>query len=196
MKKVRGFIILSQLNLGFFMLVCFIIEPVYFLRDDQGGISHYGTQLVTLVPYSFSFMGAGIFLWLAARRLRAKELRLGQLGLFCKILSVEYILVAFSTYPYQVNEFYRLTHHYISLTLVVTGALIGLYWGLKVLRSVPNVIYSLLLIAGLIISGLSYYFAEINNLYTGEILFGLGFALVFVHSARTIIASRRSEYNV
>ena len=180
-RSSRGYIVWSQVCLLVFIGICFVIEPRYFLQADQGGISNYGTLNTTIIPYTLAFLGAGVLMAQAARKLRMQA----QLRVTLFVIAGEYLFVALTTYPYKLNEFFRSLHELSAQLLALSIVLVGLYWALLKYRDARNVGYAFVLFVGLVL-GVLTMLERITLLYTAEILIGLGFGLILVHSINKI----------
>ncbi len=112
------------------MAACFAIEPSWLAL--KRGLSFYGNQLQTVVPYSLGFalsvgLSAGGIALLAPIDVSAKRLRIGLAALLG-------LMALIPLTPYSVDLVFDYVHIGISAALFGAGLLFGLWLALRVLR--------------------------------------------------------------
>lgn len=166
----------SQIILLLTLFICVLIIPEIVTTLPQGGLSNYGTSSRVTWIFSTGFWIAIVLQLLAARRHNRMFLRR---VLFGSALLLALLVV--STYPYKVNPFFENVH-------ILVGFIVALYqlvtaW-LLIKRNHFDGVSKLVAVffLGSIVTGLSTIFA-IGLLFTSQLLGGIGYGILLVHSA-------------
>jgi hypothetical protein len=127
MDAAALYVLLAQGAFWTALLICILRVPQYTSGLNRGGISNYGSDRRTAIPYSIAFLGYTIFLTLAAVKIPSTfphsqlvtEVLLGLVLLF--------LLVLLSSYGYKKNPLLHRTHFVIAIiTLTYQTVLSGL----------------------------------------------------------------------
>jgi hypothetical protein len=151
--------------------ICLIIDPSYLLQVDQGGVSNYGTQLDTLIPYFAGISAAAVTTLMAARRRYLDDNFAGYL----RYLGWIYAVSAVTTLPYQLNETLRLIHELSTVALFLYGTAGAVWLFTRLDRSASLWGAVSLLMLGFTIT-LDNYFGGVTLLLLGELFSLVGFA--------------------
>ncbi len=141
--NAKTLVLIGHATLLLALPVCYLIVPHYF--NGSGGLSNYGADVRTVVPFTLGFGAAGICSIMAARCYKKRE----SLRKPLLLLGILYIVVLVSTYPYQLNDFLDTIHKIAGLLLLVFQAAFGLWLAFVYKRSVIHI-----LLAGTVLFGL------------------------------------------
>jgi hypothetical protein len=95
-------LVLSQLTFGGLLVLCVVLIPRFALEADEGGVSNYGVNDLTVVPFSVAFVLSAALLLRTGRSLRP-AVGLRRAGLGFEAVAWLQVLVALSTYPYKLD---------------------------------------------------------------------------------------------
>lgn len=101
------------------------------------------------------------------------------------LLAILYILVLFSTYPYQLNQTFSYIHQAISSLLYLYMTALGLYLTFNMPRAYTNLYVRYTLFISFLIA-LFTYFGFIHLLFYAELITGLAFGIILVKYLRLI----------
>lgn len=185
------YVLFSQLALGFFLLVCTVLDPHYLLSRNEGGTSNFGTNRLTVVPYSLALWLCGIFLLLAAHNLTKHAGSRVNLKPILSLLGVLYILVVLSTYPYKLNLFYTRIHIAISIILFVSQLVIGIRFAILqsdwLNRSTLGLLFGGVMLSTMTLMGF------LPILFISQIITAVAFAILLVRTVFFIMNQRKGE---
>lgn len=173
----------SQLNLAFWILVCTVLAPQFFLSFDQGGISNYGVIPLTIAPYSLGFLGCSYFMYRCARALPAGIQQGNRLRFVIKLVAIFFLLMLISTYTYQLTPMLSHMHQTISITTVIFQLAVGAWFVDLSGKDRVSIGFFITQSLGFFI-GLLTFFAVINLLFIAQITIGIGFGGLFIHTIR------------
>ena len=153
------------------LLPCVLILPQIF-RENLG-MSDYGIMALTIVPYTVGFLLSAYLLCQAAGELTGKSQsqRVLRKGLY----AVAMLQIALLMVPVIRNDFLRLTHVYIGMTLFAAEGILAIWMQARLLRGWTNGILVLMMAA----SGLTAYLS-LGNILKIEALSQLVFQLAFM----------------
>ena len=186
----------SQVLLGSGFAVCILLRPEFFFSFDQGGISNYGTLAITVLPYTLSLLACAYFIAKSAQQLPSKS----QLHLNTKqilyTVSVFFLLLLLSTYPYQISLLLTHIHQIISVmtTLIL---LIASAWIFKYIpKDKKKHKYSMLVLLVGAVLGFLTVIDVVRLLFTSQILIAIGFGSLYVNFIRCISEARLDESSI
>ncbi len=168
----------SQLALAVSLLLCAVLAPEVSLWEKQGGISNYGTMRETIVIFSLGFWACSLLLLRAAAKVKSARFKKALI-----ILASSTIVLVLSTYPYKINTFFENLHIAIAFGLILFQQAIALYlakWNRY--DRVSSVFLSIQFVS--IIFGLLTFFDVKNILFTAQVVGGIGFGGLLIHSVR------------
>lgn len=163
------------------LAVAVALHPGFVLKADEGGISNYGTHLVTVVPYTLAFLLAAVLSLAAAGDYR----RAGPPGRALAHLLVVYAcllaLTLVSTYVYTQDTVLRQVHVGVGVVLVAFE-LVASLWMYHRLRSTTDAVLLAALVCGCVLAGLTVL-GVLHVLFVGQALAAAGFAVLLVRLA-------------
>lgn len=117
MQRALYYLVLSQITMLLFAIICFAIRPDAFF--DNTALSYYGTQAATIIPYSMGMLLTAYFLYKGARHLHNKKTAFVKKS----ILGIATLIVAALMTPYSINGFFFWTH--LTITFVMMFLVLG-----------------------------------------------------------------------
>lgn len=127
-QKTVRYVILGQVGLFFFLIVCIILMPRFLFERDEGGLSNYGTYVKTVVPYSFALGLSGLLNLKAAASMDYPTKASQRLRKVLATLGVGGIIVLLSTYPYKLNTVLADMHIGLSVLLFTFELMAGVWF--------------------------------------------------------------------
>lgn len=110
------------------MAICTILRPGYAFSGNQGGISNYGTDALTVAPFSIGFLGLAYASYVAAQRLKDLILPASkQLRAVLLTVTVLHLAVLLTTYPYKFSPAHRQWHVCVA-SLVFLVEIVLAWW--------------------------------------------------------------------
>jgi hypothetical protein len=183
MQAASIYAALSIASLAGGMLACCLIVPEYFL--GPGGVSNYGADRRTIVPYTAGFLAASGFAYAAARHYPRDTPRTAAVSRGITLFAVLLALTMASTFPYQLAPLYYWIHAAIGSLLMGWLVLFGAWLALAENR---NVLTLLLLAALVVASSVAAYsfFGPGRLLSHGQVGAVLAFGLLLIAQARRV----------
>ncbi len=179
MKHLSAQLVLySQLALLVGIAICVVIEPSIAITTMQGGVSNYGTLNTTLWIFS---IGVWMCAFLVLRASNYQQQR--QLRFIFQSLAVGYMLLVLSTYPYKINNTFESIHLFIAFGFAIFQQFLAVW--LAKLNSFDHV--SMACLGWQLVSfaiGLLTVLEVANLLFTAQLLGGLSFGSLLVHTTR------------
>src|SRR5262249_42943798 len=149
---------------------------------NEGGVSNYGVHAMTIVPYTLGFGLCGAFTLYAAGQASAEPERYAGLVKPLVLLGALYLATLISTYRYKTNSTLDNIHIYISITLVITEVVLGVWLAVHVVRDRIN--WALLTAQGIGFAlGVLNYLHLIHILFAIELVTSLAFGALLVRTA-------------
>jgi len=177
-KAVR-YLLLGQVSLFGFTLLCVLLIPHFLLERNEGGVSNYGLYAKTVVPYTLAFGLCGLLtLWSArfiAKENKAFKTALASLGILL-------IAALLSTYPYKINDTFNTIHVDIGIALAFLELGLGAWFALFLARDIKNIVLFAIQLIGFIL-GILTHFGAIHILFVTELLTSLAFGIILVRTA-------------
>lgn len=174
MSNATRDVLLGQIGLFFFLIICIILKPHFLFEHNEGGISNYGLYAKTIVPYTLAFLTSGVFTLLATRSVRNRRIRIA-----LWILGILTLLVLISTYPYKSNHTLDSIHEGVSTALFVIELTIGSWFSVFLARNKVSLIALIVQYTGFTI-GILNYADIIHKLFIAEVVASLGFSAILV----------------
>lgn len=175
---------ISQIVLSGFLVLCSLIAPSVVSSD--GGVSNFGNRLTTVVPYTLGFSLCAIFLSLAAAGLPRVLPGQRWYALALAVVAALDLLVLVSTYPRHINLLFSEIHDDLGIALFAYE--FALSTGLAARdRSRRAALFFSLEVGGSLV-GLLSILKVVHLLYYGQMLGGIGFALLVVGVLPRVLA--------
>lgn len=97
------------------LAACVALHPGLVLKEDESGLSNYGTHLRTVIPYSIALLAAGVScLYVAASDIRFSRVE----RLILLVYGLSMVAVLCSTYPYLTNHVWHTLHEGCGAVLI------------------------------------------------------------------------------
>jgi hypothetical protein len=188
MATVTRCLWISQIALTSLLALCSCIAPSVVSSD--GGVSNFGNQLTTVVPYTLSFSLSVLFLTFAAAALARVRPDRKWYGLALVGVAVLDLLVLVSTYPRHINLSYSELHDDLGIALFAYEFV----WSIWLLiRGWGREAVGLFLIeVGGSLVGLLSILKIVHLLYYGQIIGGIGFGFLLVRVFPRIVGADSS----
>jgi hypothetical protein len=180
---IKKELILSQFSLIVPLLICSLIIPSVVVKN--GGVSNFGNHLSTVFLYTLAFILCSYFLLVAAYKTAKTNKGMWYVPKLLIILVGLILLVLISTFPRHISWTYSNIHDYIGIALYSYEFFLSL-WFVLTLKTSRLLVYLAIQAAGSII-GLLSILKIIHFLYVGQIIGGIGFALLLVYSLPNIV---------
>jgi hypothetical protein len=176
MATVTRCLWISQIALTSLLALCSCIAPSVVSSD--GGVSNFGNQLTTVVPYTLSFSLSVLFLSFAAAALARVRPDRKWYGLSLVGVALLDLLVLVSTYPRHINLSYSELHDDLGIALFAYEFVWSIWllirgWG----RDAAGLF--LIEVGGSLV-GLLSILKIVHLLYYGQIIGAIGFGLLLV----------------
>lgn len=173
----------SLISFLLFLIPCIFLLPEIFRQDL--GISNYGVNRLTIIPYSLGFLSSAYFSWRAATKLKNK--------IFTRSLQLVCLLqLALLAVPDSHIASIRYTHIGIGMTLFVAEFSLACILVVTICRKfTPTALLALQAIAGL-----SAFFSLGQILpfeAPSQLLFQLCFLLICTEAARQLESRQNTE---
>lgn len=187
-NKIINRLIWSQLALVGFIGVCTLLMPHFLLEHNEGGVSNYGVNARTIVPYSLAFLLCAGLVLQAARSIRPPAP--GRVLLHLRFVLHAYaglmLLVLATTYPYKLNATLTDLH---DLTAILSFWFETIASGWLFLAGVRGITTASLLAAQVVGFGLSLatLVGAIHLLFIAQMVSGLAFGLLLIITARELL---------
>lgn len=177
-------VIRSQLVLFGSLAVCVALLPGFLFSRDMGGVSNYGVQQATVVPYTAGTLLAVWLMWRAASLLRALP-RARTVVAVTRAACVCLLVNLLTTYPYKSGPTWATLHTWTAIAL----ALVEFLGGWLVLRTVAQPVWRAtvvtLLVVGFTCLVLTYT-GRLHVLFVAEVMTAAGFGLALIAAARAL----------
>lgn len=185
-KTVR-YLILSQLSLYIFLGICSIINPAYFFSD--GGVSNYGVQRSTVVPFSLAFLISGAFLIMATRFMPTTPKMFQRVRCALWLQAFLLFAVLFSTYPYMLNQSYKYIHIAIGALLLVFNLVFVAWVTLRLYRDSINGLLLTLEFIGFLMTFFTLL-GLVQLLFIAQVLTSLTFGVFIIRLGERITSEQ------
>lgn len=189
MDNFKRYLWLSQMHLFAWLTVASILASSVVFKN--GGVSNYGNHYNTVLFYSFAFLGAAIYLYLASEALLLLNQRFKYLVRYLNVLCALLLLVFITTFPRRFGVVFSDIHDNTSKLLFGYEALLG-FWLLFKQPKLDTLSYMLVMAGGSII-GLLSSMHRLNLMFVGQMVGALGFALLLVFILPQVITDELRE---
>jgi hypothetical protein len=176
----------SQLILGFFLVLCTVLNPHYLFEQDEGGVSNFGTLHATIIPYSLAFWGSALLLLVAAYGMDTRDTLRKIMKRLILAVAVLLLLVVITTYPYKLNDTLSNIHGGISIVLLVTEMAGGVWIAKRVQRDAFNSFILGVLGFGFLLALLAT-FGILHLLFIAQTLTSASFAVLLVRATEVVL---------
>jgi hypothetical protein len=177
---VTRYLILSQLSLFSFLIMCTIITPDFLFKHHEGGASNYGVHSTTVVPYTLAFLLCSIFIVRAAHLLaNVARLKLFRYALY--VLACLFLLVLVSTYPYKLNGFLDNVHIGTAIVLFYFETGMAIWIALVLLKDLLSKALLIIEIIGFLTASFSLGGAA-HILFIGQVITAVSFGALLVRA--------------
>lgn len=173
------------------IFICTCLIPSYLFRADQGGISNFGTQAATVIPYSLAFIGGGLLLIAAGTKVNIKSAHSMGARTALLVVGALNIAVAITTYTYKLSSELALLHQYSALALFLAELPIAVWFAFSASGSATTRRWFVVFASGFGLAALTY-FGLLHVLFVAEAVTAAGFALVCVSTLSTLERNLRS----
>lgn len=189
--KLVHYVVLSQLSLYGFLLVCTALMPQFLLERNEGGASNYGIHALTVVPYSLAFGLGGSFLLRAAHVMphHASHEKLKQV---LALLGILLWFVLLTTYPYKLNSFFDSVHILATIALTVAELAVGSWFALNLFRDSMNIALLGTILLGCLLA-LFTLLGFLHTLLIAQLITGLSFAAVMIRTTEQVLGPKKAD---
>jgi hypothetical protein len=181
MDKNTRLIITSQLSLLVMIILCVLLSPRFLFSHNEGGISNYGVNSRTVVPYSLAFgLSAGL-LYLAAYELPKKMGERSRRAIYTTSATL-LLAVLLTTYGYKTSAL----RDHLHTTATIVAFIFQMGAGIWIARSLrPGTLSSVLLViqATTFLIVLLTFFGLLHFLFIAEVLTIFSYGSLLVRSS-------------
>jgi uncharacterized membrane protein len=186
-RKATRLVLLSQLCLNGFLLVCTLLMPQFLFERDEGGVSNFGVHALTVVPFSLAFGLGGALLLLAVRGIpRRSKTRQRELQSVLSLLGALLFLVLVTTYPYKVNRFFDNLHIAAAILLFVAELAAGAWFAVSRNDTLNLTLFAVQIVGSL--AALLTLAGVLHVLFVAQLLAGLSFGALLVRTVSQMLA--------
>jgi hypothetical protein len=175
----------GQICFGVFIAVCVALHPGFVLKWNEGGMSDYGSHLVTALPYTLALLGLAEFSRRAGTLYRQNDRTTRRLRRVLYAYSFIVFVMLVSTYVYTLNAPLRDFHFGFGTVLILFEVTSSVWMFLLFRRFVWDGIFLAMQIAGSVLC-LVTIVGVLHVLFFAEMLTGAGFAGLIIHTSRCI----------
>lgn len=150
-----------------------MITPSVAIKN--GGVSNFGNHIITVVPYTLSFLLEAMFIYLAAEKITKMNEAAINLVRVLRGLSILILIVLISTFPRHFSFTFSDIHDYLGIALF-SYQLIFSIWMVANNANLRSWAFLLTQISGSVV-GLLSITKVIHFLFIGQFVGSLGFAL-------------------
>jgi hypothetical protein len=181
MLKAAKLLLASQIVLAVSVVVCTIILPQFLFSRDQGGMSNYGVNSETIIPFTIGFAGAGILICYAAWVLPQKTAHFKSLRFTLWLIGLLCLVLVATTYAYKLNHVLDLVHVYSAQFLALVEAVVGVWYARRLVKDRKNQILLGIFWFGFAL-GLLTVGGVLHVLFVAEALTAFSFGAIMVHT--------------
>jgi hypothetical protein len=150
----------------------------------EGGVSNYGTHLLTIVPYTLAFLFCALFTAQAGQLLPRSPGPVRTVKRSLYVLAILLCFIPVSTYPYRINHFWAQIHDRIFMVLVGFELLLAIYLVVKIYRNWSTYLTLAIQISGAILLALNL--GGLHVLFIAQQVAGAGFGLLLITAATAL----------
>jgi hypothetical protein len=175
----------GQICFGLFIALCVALHPGFVLKWNEGGMSDYGSHIVTAVPYTLALLGLAEFSRHAASVYRQNDRTTRRLRRVLYAYSAIVLVMLISTYVYTLNFALRDFHFGFGTVLILFEVASSVWMFSLFRRFVWDGIFLAMQVAGSVLC-LVTIVGVLHVLFFAEMLTGAGFAGLIIHTSRCI----------
>jgi hypothetical protein len=177
---------LGQVLLAAALAVCVGLHPGLVLKKNEGGLSNYGVQLRTAIPYSIAFLAAGG----SCLYVVASDIRLSRFDhVVLMVYGLSMIAVLLSTYPYLINHDWHTLHVDCGVALI-TWEFFTAWWFTLRSHFRQRWIWQLGQSAGSVLALLTFT-GQLHVLFVAQVITGTCWGVVMIRYVTTNGAESR-----
>jgi len=191
MRQVRRALWTSQIALSSLLVLCTVMAPNVAASD--GGVSNFGNRALTVAPYTASFALSALFVGLAAGQLVKIMPTRWWPPTVLVFLALLDLLVLVSTYPRHLSVTYSEVHDDLGIALFAYEFVLTIWFAVRSWK-VATAIFVTIEVGGSFI-GLLSALKVLHLLYWGQMIGGVGFALLLVTSFPRLVELGRPDSN-
>lgn len=162
-----------------FIALCVALHPGFVLKANEGGMSDYGVHLKTVLPYTIALFSAAALSFRAGQFLFVRTSAARRFKQLLRLYSALTMLTLLSTYPYTLNETFKVIHVGVGVAIVLFET-VASCWMYAVLRRYPLVL--IIELVGFVLAGLTFL-GVLHVLFLTEALICVGFAWLVIATA-------------
>jgi hypothetical protein len=184
-NRVAKYLILSQLVLLIFLIVCTALLPGFLFSHNEGGMSNYGVHAKTIVPYTLGFLLCSICIGQAARLLphTTKVLRIFRRDLYAAACLFLFVLI--TTYPYQINTLFGDLHLAATIAIFWFQTGLAVWMTFIVLKDKLSLSIFALELVGFSLAFLTFL-TIVHLLFVSQIITGATFGILLVRTGQRL----------
>lgn len=186
---MTALVLRSQLVMFGTLVFCTALMPGFLFSRDMGGVSNYGVQPLTVVPYSLGTVAAVWLLWLAGTR--ALTLHPRRVGLLARAAAICLAVNLATTYPYKSSPSWAMVHSWTAIGLALVEFLGGLALSSVAVRGGIRWVARVLLVIGFSCLVLTYV-GRLHVLFVAEVTTAAAFGLA-LYAAAPALTERQVE---
>lgn len=182
------YLLYSQIAILIALVVCTIIDPSYLFSSNQGGVSNFGAQLSTVVPYSLGLLVSSIYMLLAARTIRSISDN-KMLPWVIVTIALLQLVVLFTTFAYKISEAWH-GYHILSTQVYFVALLVAATWFALMSRTRAMWVAYMLFMFGFIVAVLTL-FGVLYVLFIAEVVTIVAFGAVMIIGTGKILRGKQ-----
>ncbi len=166
---------------GQIFMLCSVILCLFLLPDvvfKNLGMSFFGNNFKTLIPYSLGLGGASLFAFKAAHKLRINKQLHFRVSSYCLTVIAFCTLGVLAT-PYTVNGIFARSHAVTAIMLFVTEVILGVYLSLLVRKDKIQRILLCVQIASSLVA-MTAFFSQVTPLLVSEVIAQAAFCVLLL----------------
>ncbi len=185
MSKVVKLLLISQIVLVLAIIICTALLPQFLFSTDQGGVSNYGVNTETVVPFTLGFIGCGVLICLGAFALPKDARHQSSFRAALLLVGGLCLLVAVTTYTYKINAFFDNLHVFSTQALFLAEVPLAMWFALELVKSTLSRYLLIAFFFGFLLAVLTLL-GMIHLLFIAEILTTFSFGALMVLAARKL----------
>jgi len=192
MKRLRIYLLFSQITIYIALSVCSFIKPS--VAISNGGVSNFGNYPSTVALYSLGFSLCVLFLWLAADRLLQLRPRFRYLAYVLLLIGLLYLMVLVSTFPRHYSFAYSRAHDYLGIALYSVEYLLSVW---LILQKINIKILFIFIIESLgMLTSLLTILKVFHFLYVGQVISALAFGVLLIYAFPDVALSKMTKQDI
>ena len=177
MTKATKYLIYSQSSFFVMLVTCFLLVPK--VITSNLGISYFGTNKLTIIPYAAGLLITCFFIIKAAKNINHSQTLLSDF-----MASIALLIFGVLLTPYSVGALFDRVHLVASASLFLTELMLSI-WLVKLSgKDLTNVVLVLVQFIGAFIAFVSLI-SKVELMLTGQVIVQLTFGLILIRSVKT-----------